>query len=213
MRERKGHKDNRSDPQLKDGKISMRHSLKELSDEELMREYQLANEEAFTVLYERYSGKVYGYLQNRLRDRALVDDVYQATFMKLHQSRAQYDSAFPFAPWLFTVCKSVLVSQVRSRKRIQEDLNPVEVENAVASETDLSAAIDPAGAEITAKIAVLPVAQQQALKLRFGSEELPFEEIARRLETSPSNARQLVSRGIKRVRSLLTDKKAGEGRK
>jgi RNA polymerase sigma factor (sigma-70 family) len=186
-------------------------ALAELSDEELMREYQMGNEEAFSVLYERYSGKVYGYLQNRLKDRVWVDDVFQATFVKLHQARNRYDTGFPFAPWLFTVCKSVLVDQVRARNRIQEDLNPVEIDKAISPELALPMMVgESIESDITARIALLPGAQREALELRFGVEELPFEEIARRLETSPENARQLVSRGIRRVRILMKNKSGGK---
>jgi RNA polymerase sigma factor (sigma-70 family) len=182
-------------------------ALTELSDEELMREYQMGNEEAFSVLYERYSGKVYGYLQNRLKDRVWVDDVFQATFVKLHQARNRYDTGFPFAPWLFTVCKSVLVDQIRARNRIQEDLNPFEIDKAISPELALPVMVGGSiESDITARIALLPGAQREALELRFGVEELPFEEIARRLETSPANARQLVSRGIRRVRVLMRNK-------
>jgi RNA polymerase sigma-70 factor (ECF subfamily) len=44
--------------------------------------------------------------------------------------------------------------------------------------------------------------QRQAILLRYG-EDFSFEEIARRLETTSSNARQLVSRALKRLRKLI----------
>ncbi len=44
--------------------------------------------------------------------------------------------------------------------------------------------------------------QKVAIELRY-SEEKSFEEIATALRTSPSNARQLVSRGVRALRTLL----------
>ena len=44
--------------------------------------------------------------------------------------------------------------------------------------------------------------QKVAIDLRYG-EEKSFEEIAKVLRTSPSNARQLVSRGVRALRTLL----------
>ncbi len=44
--------------------------------------------------------------------------------------------------------------------------------------------------------------QRQAIVLRYG-EDFSFEEIARRLETTSPNARQLVSRALKRLRKFV----------
>jgi len=111
--------DDAKQPTKKDGM----QQLEECTDEELMQEYQQCNEKAFEVLFQRHSGKVYGFLKKKLKDEAFVDDVFQATFMKLHHARSHYDPSFPFPPWLFTVCRSVLVDSIRKRERISEDLN------------------------------------------------------------------------------------------
>src|SRR5947209_1135453 len=79
------------------------------SDEALMVDYQRGDEKGFDELYRRHSAKVYGYLRKRVSDRARTDELFQAIFMKLHESRAKYDSAYLFSPWLFTVCRSVLI--------------------------------------------------------------------------------------------------------
>jgi RNA polymerase sigma-70 factor (ECF subfamily) len=166
------------------------------TDEELMLDYAKGSEEAFQILYERYSSKVYGFLAGKLKDRSLTDDAFQATFMKLHRSRAQYDPALPFAPWLFTVSRTAMLDTLRARKKSTrlEDLNPVEVENAVA--------VIPKEAVSVPGLQALPVIQRQALELRY-LQDLSFDEIATRLDTSSENSRQLVSRAVKRLRKIL----------
>lgn len=166
--------------------------LETLSDEELMGAYQQGNDNAFAVLYARHSGKVYGFLINRLKDRAFADDVFQATFMKLHKARLHYDPSFPFVPWLFTVCKSVMVDNVRKKKTIQEDLDSIAVEQAIAEEPQVLTALP--------DLASLPETQRKAVELRYG-QDLSFEEISKQLETSPANVRQLISRAVKRLRT------------
>lgn len=52
----------------------------------------------------------------------------------------------------------------------------------------------------------LPVTQKEAVSLRV-IDESTFEEIALKLSTSPENARQLVSRGLKKLKLLLSLKK------
>jgi RNA polymerase sigma-70 factor (ECF subfamily) len=52
------------------------------------------------------------------------------------------------------------------------------------------------------KDADLSKSQRQAIELRYG-EDFSFEEIADTLGTTSSNARQLVSRAIKRLKKII----------
>jgi RNA polymerase sigma factor (sigma-70 family) len=160
-------------------------------DEELMQAYQLGSLEAFETLYIRHSGKVYGFIRNRLKDRTAADDVFQATFLKLHTSRTHYDPSFPFAAWLFTVCKSVLIDHGRKKARLLEDFNEEALANARSSE---------AVVHDLPSFENLPGNQRQVLEFRYGPEDLSFDEIAKRMGSSPGNVRQLVSRAIRKLR-------------
>ena len=170
----------------------------EQSDEQLMSAYQRGDYQAFAELYQRHSSRVYGYLKSKLKDRAQADEVFQGTFLKLHHSRACYDAAFPFAPWLYTVCKSVLLDAVRRRDRILEDPSAPEI----LEKASIAGMVDSASERSTESlpgIAELPPEQRQALELRY-QQELSFAQIANALQTTPGNARQLVSRAVRRLR-------------
>ncbi len=171
-------------------------ALNSNTDEELMLAYAKGAEEAFQILYERHSSKVYGFLIGKLRDRSLTDDAFQATFMKLHSSRSHYNPELPFTPWLFTVCRTAMLDTLRVRKKSTrlEDLNPVAVENAVAE--------SPKEVSSVPGLQALPTVQRQALEMRY-LQDLSFDEIATRLETSSENSRQLVSRAVKKLRKIL----------
>lgn len=167
------------------------------TDEELMQAYQNGVDGAFDLLFQRHSHRVYGFLMNHLKNRAAADDVFQATFLKLHQARRHYDPSFPFAPWLFTVCKNVLTDHARKRSRIREDSSEELISKAVDETTlESSPAVDLDG---------LTAQQKAAIELRY-HDDLQFDEIARRLETSPANVRKLISRGIAKLK-MLTGKK------
>ena len=171
----------------------MAQEMKSLTDEELMTRYQQGDEFAFEELYQRHSSKVYGYLAQRLKERSTVDDVFQAAFLKLHRSRGQYNPSFPFLPWLFTICRTVMIDAVRKRENSIEELHSECVEQAHAkvanSQTNIS----------LPDLGVLSEPQRQAVTLRF-AHDYSFEDISRRLETSPANVRQLLSRAIKKLR-------------
>ena len=157
--------------------------------------YQEGNDRAFSVLYNRHSGKLFGYLKNKLKDSHFAEDVFQATFLKLHKNRSRYDPSFPFLPWLFTVCKSVMIDQTRKKSRIREDGDAVALELAEAPQLVESVSLP--------NLDSLPEMQQKAIELRY-AQDLSFQEIAKKLETSPSNVRQLVSRAVKQLKAVVS---------
>ena len=174
----------------------MNEKVDPLTDEELMVLYQEGHAEAFDRLYRRYSDRVYGYLRKRLHDPHAANDVFQASFLKLHRSKEQFNSTFAFAPWLFTVVRSVLLDWHKAQK--YNALNcELKEENFQVADTPETITAFPRPA-----LAKLPEPQRLAIEMRYFG-ELSFEEIATRLETSPGNVRKLVSRGIRSLKSLL----------
>ena len=168
------------------------------SDEKLMQAYQNGDESAFKLLYARHSSKIYGFLHNRLSNRSLKDDLFQATFLKLHKTRHLYDPKFPFMPWLFTVCKSAMIDGLR-----QKDRALAQSDDSLLAEIPATEFVpDTDSPHTLPSFTSLPEAQKRALELRY-IQEHSFEEIAERLQTSPSNARKLVSRAIKRLKLLI----------
>jgi RNA polymerase sigma factor (sigma-70 family) len=182
----------------------MSKDLEAKSDEELMESYQLGNTEAFDLLFKRHSGRVLGFLSKRTGKMKVADDLLQEVFFKLHRSKHQYNKTLPFSPWLFSVTRSVLLDF--AKKRNLEDLVEASDFDRMSAAGDDSAGVKEER-DLTGALSSLPPLQQQAVSLRVYDEET-FEEIATRLSTSPENARQLVSRGLKKLRDLLGRKES-----
>lgn len=162
------------------------------TDEQLMAAYREGDPQAFDELYRRHSPKVWGFLVKRISNEGLREEVFQEVFLKLHRSKHLYDPSLSFAPWLFTVTRSVMNDAFRKGLRQvplsdqPEDLDHFEAPTNSPSETpDLSQ---------------LTKAQKVAVELRY-FEEKSFEEIAEILETSSLNVRQLISRALKKLRA------------
>jgi len=177
----------------------------QLTDEALMQAYALhADYSAFEELYKRHSRLVYGFLQKKLREKEMVDDVFQATWLKLHRFRSKYDSALPFLPWLFTLCRNVMLDSLRAKSRIREEAR-AEIEalsEQAANEMPDAAAENVAMLRIHEWSAELSPAQREVISLRFG-EDLSFDEIATRLRIKSSGARKLSQRAIQKLRTLF----------
>tara|TARA_B110001454_G_scaffold122549_1_gene114403 strand:+ start:1703 stop:2239 length:537 start_codon:yes stop_codon:yes gene_type:complete len=176
----------------------MSKDLKTKSDEELMQSYQDGGVAAFDVLFERHSGRVFGFLSKRLTKKKEAEDLLQEAFFKLHRSKHLYNSTLPFSPWLFSITRSVLLDF--AKKKNLED--PVDISDfdkiAIAENPEIRH-------DLEGLVSALPQTQSEALSLRI-YEDKTFEEIASRLSTSPENARQLVSRGIKKLKQALVRK-------
>lgn len=166
--------------------------LSKKTDEELMVAYQLGEAEAFEELYSRHSRKVLGYLRKKVRSEAFARDIFQATFLKLHRSSGRYNPSFPFVPWLFTICRSELLDALKKPHMSQESL---------MAEVPEQSGLPPAGEKPEISLQSLPATQREAMELRY-EKDFSFEEIASALETSPANARQLVSRALRSLRGF-----------
>jgi len=177
------------------------------SDEELMLAYQNGDELAFNILYQRYAGKMYGYLYKRCGSAAVAGDLLQEVFAKLHQSRDSYRSQFKFAPWIFMIVRNCLIDHFRKVGRSPIDFSSEKVD--VVLQSRVEQAQENFSATESPDLSQLSDAHRQLLNMRY-SEDLSFEQIAKRLKTSDANARQLISRALKNARKVFASKPKGK---
>ncbi len=160
-----------------------------------MQAYQGGDNLAFEEIYRRYSGKAYAYISKRLFNRNEMDDLLQAIFLKLHKSRHLYSNKFLFAPWLFTISRSVLLDHIKIKKSEKAtESNQIEQH----SSTDSIASTEP----IVNALHELSESQLKALEMRY-RQGLDFSQIAERLQTSSGNVRQLISRAVRKLRRSI----------
>jgi RNA polymerase sigma-70 factor (ECF subfamily) len=170
-----------------------------MSGAELMLLYQKGDIEAFNRLYDKYKSLVYGYLHKRVYKRTEVDEIFQDVFLRLHHSRSRYKSEFPFEPWLFAVLRNSLVDYYRKKRKEYHD---VSLDGLEVTPSELHVEDKHNSDGLLPKDVNLSKNQRQAIELRYG-EDFSFEEIADTLGTTSSNARQLVSRALKRLRKFI----------
>lgn len=171
----------------------MGNPFSHLEDEKLMELYKNGENMAFEAIYLRHKDRVYSYLDKRLSDKSIIEDIFQSIFVKFHNSRHLYSSKHPLLKWIYTICRSELLDWVKKNKtkfvQLSEDQLSIEP-------TELNDKID------LDSIKTLSEKEKQALKLRYFSEE-EFIEISKTLKTSEANSRKLVSRGIKKLKAKL----------
>jgi len=191
------------------------------SDEILMAAYQAGNQDAFGELFDRYAGRVYGFLVRRLGDVATAEDLHQEAFLRLHRARDSYDPERPFRAWLFAIVHNLVNDSLRSRKRapVTESLGATQSTH-TAAQTNREGSIDDQSPErifaarestraLSRALSMLPSDEATVLILaRF--EGLSYDDIGSVIGRSATAAKQLAYRALKRVRSELIATGHGE---
>jgi RNA polymerase sigma-70 factor (ECF subfamily) len=85
------------------------------SDEQLLQNYLHGDRASFAKLVERYQRELFHFLVRFLSDRAAAEDVFQETFLQVHQSANLFDPQRRFKPWLFTIA----ANKARDLRRAQ----------------------------------------------------------------------------------------------
>jgi len=177
----------------------MNEKQNDQSDEELMVLYQSGNYLAFERLYERHSGRVFHYLKVKVNHGGHAQDLLQEVFLKVHRSRGRYVPEYPFLPWIFTIARNTVVDFLKSSQR-RESVGTTS--EAIDSVSEPIFTVETMEHDLVHALGNLPPAQKRAIELRYLS-DWSFEKIAEEMQTTPTNSRQIISRGIKKIRSLL----------
>lgn len=90
------------------------------SDEELVMRYRDHHDQAaFDALVHRYERELYSYLRRYTGDEGLAEDVFQATFVKLHQKCHLFEPHRRVRPWLYSIATHQAIDALRSAGRRQ----------------------------------------------------------------------------------------------
>lgn len=73
------------------------------TDEQLVEAYREGEVAALEALVRRYQAELLGFLTRQLGNRAAAEDVFQETFLQVHQSVEHFDVSRRFRPWIFTI--------------------------------------------------------------------------------------------------------------
>lgn len=168
----------------------------------LMRQYQDGRFDAFDELYAALAPPLRRYLCSQVRDAARAEDLVQETFVQLHRARHTYDAAYPVMPWAIAIARHVWLMDRRTlsrRPRPTEDVADLPLP--VRAEADSFAE----RAEVRRALGQIAASQREAV-IQHHVWGLSFKEIAERAGIAESAAKLRSSRGMARLRALLTPK-------
>jgi RNA polymerase sigma-70 factor, ECF subfamily len=86
-------------------------------DSLLVQDIRRGKPEAWNNLIAQYEGRLFSFVQSRLRRRAASEDVVQETFIGFLTSLPNYDARRPLESWLFSIAAHKLTDYLRREGR------------------------------------------------------------------------------------------------
>jgi RNA polymerase sigma-70 factor (ECF subfamily) len=99
---------------------------RQASDEQLVQRILSGEREAFDQLYARYVGRVFRFVEKRLRNRADVEETTQEVFISVFSSLVSFRAEAPFAAWVLGVARHTIASRFKKKHHPTVPLEPDE---------------------------------------------------------------------------------------
>lgn len=160
--------------------------LHEMTNEELALSYINGDNKAFDLLLSRNQEQLFSYIFFIVKDRALADDLFQETFIKVitKLNEGKYCTNGRFGAWLITVAHNTIMDFYRSSKndKYLNNIDTNEFDNAVSISL-MDSCIENHYVnqqvlnDVKRMVDMLPTLQREVVFMRF-FQQLSFKEIA-----------------------------------
>ena len=112
--------------------------IKKYSEEELIRSLQQQDQQAFSYLYDNYSGALLGLIYKMVNDKELAEDILQDAFVKIWNNFSAYDSSKGrLFTWMLNITRNLTIDMLRS-KGYRQQSKIYDNENSVNNFSDSS---------------------------------------------------------------------------
>jgi RNA polymerase sigma-70 factor (ECF subfamily) len=157
-------------------------------------------QDRISELWDSITPKLYGYLINTLKDKALADDILQSAWLKAIEALPQFNArGAGFSAWIFAIARNEMKMHWRkSGREVQYDEGLHDLPDHASSETEDKVLVDQI-------LATLSEDERELIHLRYIG-GLSLGEIAKILKINPIAARVRMHRALANARTKLTQK-------
>ena len=160
-------------------------------------------------LIEQYQHRLLRYLISLAADRALAEDLFQATWLRVLEQGHRYDGRGRFVAWLLTVARNLAIDALRARRSLSldaltsgaEDKAPLQLESREPDPCELLSSREQEE-RLAVFLSGLPAHYRETLVLRF-YEDLSLQEIAVITKVPAATVKTRLARGLKALAPRL----------
>ena len=172
-------------------------------DTELVKRLQKGDVEAFDLLYEKYSVKLYSFGLKYLRSAAETEELVQSVFLKIWENGKHLKKELSFKSYLFTIAYNDICKLFRKRNYMQKFITEAMHENSgTSSETQEGIDYQSVLNRVQQIIDKLPEKQKDIFR-KSRLEGKPSKEIAEEMKLSPGTVDNYISEALKFIRGRL----------
>jgi RNA polymerase sigma-70 factor (family 1) len=184
--------------------LTKKISLKFIPDDiELVERLQKGDVEAFDLIYDKYSGKLYVFGLKYLRSTAEAEELVQSVFLKLWENYRNLKKESSFKSYLFTIAYNDICKLFRKRNYCQKFIDDTLYENSQSSsETEEAIDYQSVLERVQQIIDKLPE-RQKTIFLKSRQEGKSTKQIAEEVDLSPGTVDNYISEALKFIRNRL----------
>jgi len=184
------------------------------TDYELIQKFVSGEQSCFEEIIHRHKNKVFAYISMYIRDQALVEDIFQDTFLKVIQSvkSGRYYDNGKFLSWVMRIAHNLIIDHFRRNKQMnmmsnddyESDIfNSKKFSDPNIEETIIRRQIK---RDVRMIIGRLPDDQKEVVILRHYA-GLSFKEIAEITDVSINTALGRMRYALINLRKIMEEKK------
>ncbi len=185
--------------------------LAQMSDEDLMVQFQAGTLDAFEILVNRHKGPLSSFIYRFVGDMGACEDLLQETFLRVYRNRHSYQRIAKYTTWVYTIARNLALSEYRKRKSrqvysfyaVNRDEEEYEAEFPDQEHTpDAHADGTLQGRYIHDALKQLPEGFREVVVLR-DIQQLSYGEIAEITGLPIGTVKSRINRGRERLQQLL----------
>ncbi len=167
---------------------------KVITDSVLVSNYIYGNEKSLEILITRHKQRIFGFIQSKVLDREVAEDIFQDTFIKVINTlkKGNYNEEGKFLPWVMRIAHNLVIDHFRRNKRIPKfnNTDDFDIFSVISDEVlniEKQLIQNQILNDVKELISELPEDQKEVLLMRM-YKDMSFKEIAENTNVSINTA-------------------------
>jgi RNA polymerase sigma-70 factor (ECF subfamily) len=185
----------------------------QMSDCDLIQLYLSGNEKPFEVLLLRHKDRLFRFINSKVKDAALANDLFQDTFVKIINTMklGNYNEEGKFLPWAQRIAHNLVIDYFRKKNKVRiiSECNSFDEEYSIfykiASDEKnylQTQSYNELETQMVNLISYLPDPQKEMIEMRI-FQDMSFKEIAELEEISINTALGRMRYALINMRKLI----------